>query len=68
MIGHAVETIGGLYALARLGLISRFRFRGAYWRWRLYTAFGQGTPASRVELVRAILRYGRWMHRMKRLA
>ncbi len=60
-----VETLGGMYELLRLGVISRFRFRGAYWQWRLHTAFGRGYPASRVELVRAILNYGRWMWRMR---
>ncbi|MCL4741720.1 MAG: hypothetical protein KJZ54_05890 [Phycisphaerales bacterium] len=67
MVGHAVETIGGLYALVRLGFITRFRFAGPYWRWRLHTAFGRGMPESRVETLRAIVRYGRWMHRMRRL-
>ncbi len=61
-----LDTLGGLFQLARLGVISRFRFRGAYWRWRLETAFGQGVPASRRELVRATLEYARWVHRMRR--
>lgn len=61
-----LDTLGGLYQLARLAVISRFRFRGPYWSWRLHTAFGRGTPASRWELVCAVLAYGRWMHRMRR--
>jgi hypothetical protein len=59
------ETIGGVYELVRLGFISRFRFSGAYWTWRLHTAFGRGYP-RRSELRRAVLDYGRWMHRMRR--
>lgn len=61
-----IDTIGGFYELARLGVITRFRFRGAYWRWRMETAFGQGMPESRVEMLRAVLEYGRWMRRMRR--
>lgn len=61
------DVIGGLYELARLGVRSRFRFRGAYWQWRLHTAFGRGYPESRLELLAALLRYGAWMRRMKRI-
>jgi hypothetical protein len=60
------DNLLGIYELARLGVITRFRFRGPYWQWRLHTAFGRGYPASRWELVRAVLAYGRWMHRMRR--
>jgi len=60
-----LDTLGGLYQLARLGVITRFRFRGAYWQWRLHTAFGRGYP-SRGEQWRSVLDYARWMHRMKR--
>lgn len=61
-----LDTLGGLYELARLGVITGFRFRGAYWDWRLHTAFGRGYPASRAELVRSVLAYARWVHRMRR--
>jgi hypothetical protein len=61
-----LDTLGGLYQLTRLAVLSRFRFRGPYWRWRLHTAFGRGFPPSRWELLRALLAYGRWMHRMRR--
>ncbi len=61
-----LDTIGGIYELARLGVITRFNFRGAYWRWRMETAFGQGMPESRWEIFRAVLNYGRWMRRMRR--
>lgn len=60
-----LETLGGLYQLARLALISKCRFKGPYWQWRMHTAFGRGYPESRRELVRSILEYGRWMHRLK---
>lgn len=60
-----IETIGGLWQLLRLGVLTRLRFLGPYWRWRLHTAFGRGYPASRWALVRSVLEYGRWMHRMR---
>lgn len=60
-----LDTLGGLCQLARLGVLTRFRFRGPYWQWRLHTAFGRGYPPRR-ELVRSVLEYGRWMHRMRR--
>lgn len=63
---RVIETLGGLYELARLAVISRFRFRGDYWSWRLHTAFGRGYPSSRLETVRAVLSYGRWVFRMRR--
>jgi hypothetical protein len=61
-----LDTLGGLYQLARLAVISRFRFRGPYWTWRLHTAFGRGYPGTRLETARAVLEYGRWVHRMRR--
>lgn len=61
-----LDTAGGLYELARLAAISRLRFRGPYWSWRLHTAFGRGYPASRLELVRSVLAYARWVRRMRR--
>lgn len=61
-----LDTTGGLWQLLRLGLITRFRFRGDYWQWRMATAFGRGMPATRGELIRSVLDYGRWMHRTRR--
>lgn len=61
-----IEILGGVYQLGRLGVLTRFRFRGPYWQWRLHTAFGKGYP-KRSELLLSILDYGRWMHRMRRL-
>jgi hypothetical protein len=61
-----LDTIGGCWQLLRLAALSGFRLKGAYWQWRLHTAFGRGYPATKGELIRATLDYGRWMHRMRR--
>ncbi|MBL8991516.1 MAG: hypothetical protein JNJ48_08060, partial [Phycisphaerae bacterium] len=58
--------LGGVYQLARLFVISGCRTTGPYWEWRFHTAFGRGEPAGRLERWGAMLRYGRWMHRMRR--
>lgn len=60
-----IDTLGGLWELFRLALITGFRFRGPYWQWRLHTAFGRGYP-PRGELVRSVLDYGRWVYRARR--
>ena len=57
---------GALYELLRLGVITRFNFRGPYWSWRMNTAFGRSMPASRWETIRSILDYGRWVRHMRR--
>jgi hypothetical protein len=59
------DTLGGIYELIRLAFMSRFRFRGPYWTWRLHTAFGRGFP-GRIELLHAVLAYGRWVYRQRR--
>ena len=56
--------IGGLWQLLRLFALMRFRFGGAYWQWRMQTAFGRGRP-PRGEMLHAALAYARWMHRMR---
>lgn len=61
-----LQTLGGLYQLLRLGVVTRFRLRGAYWQWRLHTAYGRGWPDSRRRLVHDVLEYARWVHRMRR--
>lgn len=66
MLNRTAETLGGLWQLLRLGVLTGFRFRGPYWQWRLHTAFGRGYPESRVESLRSVLAYGRWVHRMRR--
>jgi len=65
MIRDLFAALGGLWELLRLGLVTRFRFGGAYWQWRLHTAFGRGYPTSRWELWRSVLAYGRWVWRMR---
>lgn len=61
-----VEILGGVWELVRLAVLTRLRFGGPYWTWRLHTAFGRGYPASKRELLLAVLAYGRWVHRMRR--
>ncbi len=61
-----IDTLGGIYELVRLGALTRFRTRGPYCQWRLHTAFGRGYPASRRELWRSVLAYGRWVYRLRR--
>ena len=58
--------LGALYELFRLAALSGFRLKGRYWSWRMHTAFGRGYPASRGELIRSVLEYGRWVRRMRR--
>ena len=63
-----VVTLGGLWELLHLGMVTRFRFRGPYWRWRLETAFGNDPakrPPRRQRLL-AVFEYARWVFRMKR--
>lgn len=66
MLRSLCDTCCGLLELLRLGVITRFRFRGGYWSWRMQTAFGRGHPA-RAELLRSILDYGIWIHRTRRM-
>lgn len=61
------ETIAGCWQLLRLLFISRFRTKGRYWRWRYETAFGQGEPDKRSEMVKAALDYARWMARTRKV-
>jgi hypothetical protein len=56
----------GAIELVRLGVITRGRFRGPYWQWRMHTAFGRGMPKTRRELIESALDYGRWARRMRR--
>ena len=63
-----LETLGGVWALMALAWKSRLRMNSPYWRWRKETAFGSD-PGKRPPLreqMRAILEYGKWVHRMKR--
>lgn len=62
------RLVAALAAL-RLGLATGFRMRGAYWRWRLETAFG--TDPDRMPDARArreaMVDYLVWTHRMRTL-
>ncbi len=55
-----------IYQLVRLGVVTRFAFKGDYWQWRLHTAFGRGMPRSRWTLMRSVLEYGLWVHQVRR--
>ncbi|MBY0313845.1 MAG: hypothetical protein K2W85_17405 [Phycisphaerales bacterium] len=61
-----LDTLGGLWELLRLGVVTGFRFNGPYWTWRTQTAFGRGWPDSRAQRIGAILEYARWIRRMRR--
>jgi len=63
-----LDTLGGLWQLALLAGKTRFRLTGAYWRWRMETAFGSDHRRwpPRRQRIQAILDYARWLHRMKR--
>lgn len=66
---HGVETIGGIWELFLLAAKSRFRMRSSYWRWRYETAFGHDPDrhTTRRERLHALIEYGKWVHRMKKL-
>ena len=69
LIRSCIDTIGGIWALAWLGVQSGFRMNGPYWRWRRETAFGSDPeqwPSAR-ERRKTMLEYGRWVFRMRRL-
>ena len=53
----------------RLGFSTRFRVRGAYWRWRHETAFGNDAARhpGRIETIRLAIDYAAWTTRMRRL-
>lgn len=65
VVGHIIETAGGLWVLAALGWRTRFHLSGPYWKWRQETAFGGGEPAA-AEKRRMMLDYARWAWRMRR--
>jgi len=62
---HIMETLGGLWMLLLLGVRTRFRLHGSYWKWRQETAFGGGEPQA-AEKRRMTLDYARWAWRMRR--
>ncbi len=64
------KTVDALWQLARLAVLSNFKLRGAYWKWRAETAFGTNAKRmpSRAARLRAVLQYGAWVGQMRRLA
>jgi len=67
-VRHVIDTIGGVWELILLAWKSRFRMRSVYWRWRYETAFGTDPTKMppRLQRLRAMLDYGRWVYRIKR--
>ena len=64
------NLIPGFLGLLHLGFATRFRIRGAYWRWRMETALGadRDTWPSAGERLRSILAYGAWARRLRKAA
>ena len=64
------KTVDALWQLARLAVLSKFKLRGAYWKWRADTAFGTNVKRMPSLAARfgAILEYGAWVGKMRRLA
>jgi hypothetical protein len=60
-----IDSIGGVYELARLAVLTRCDFHGPYWTWRLHTAFGN-SPINRGEAARSVLKYARWIRHQRR--
>ncbi|MEM0984305.1 MAG: hypothetical protein AAGI17_10180 [Planctomycetota bacterium] len=59
-----LRACGGLLVTA---VAIRFRFGGAYWRWRMMTAMGDGDRPASAAQRKAGLEYGLWVSRMRRL-
>lgn len=60
--------IQSLLGLLALGFATGFRRKGAYWKWREETAFGNDRSKwpSAAERRHAMLDYARWAWRMRR--
>lgn len=65
VLGNALEYLGAIWQLLRLGVITRFRFSGPYWSWRMATAYGRGKP-DRPRMLLDIIAHARWIHRSRR--
>ncbi len=62
------ETIGALWVLMTLLVASKGRVGGAYWRWRMQTAFPGGVhPGGLMGALREGMGYARWAWRIRRL-
>lgn len=63
-----MSTLGGLWVLAGLAVVSRFRFGGRYWSWRMHTALPvSSAPRGRLARAGLGMEYARWAWRMRRL-
>ncbi len=64
--------IRALLGLLHLGLATRFRVNGAYWKWRKETAFGadgtkwNGHAPSETQKRHAMMEYAAWSQRMRK--
>jgi hypothetical protein len=67
MIRAALDLIGGLFEMLRMGILSRFNLQGSYWSWRTHTAFPDGDPPKGHSKWRLALEYFVWVHRIRRL-
>lgn len=68
MLGRLIDTIGALWVLLTLGVVTRFRFNGDYWQWRTKTALdAKGAPEGKLARMHLAMEYGRWAWRMRRL-
>ena len=68
MVGMVIDFMGGIWVLIHLGVVSRFKVSGRYWRWRTSTAFPGGTGGvGRGKLCKLGFEYAQWAWRMRRL-
>lgn len=62
------ETLGALWVLMTLLVSSRGRVGGAYWGWRMGTAFPGGKhPEGVFGAIREGMGYAKWAWRIRRL-
>ncbi len=66
---NPLSLVVAIFALLRLGVLTRFALSGPYWSWRLHTAYGDpstnAVPQSR--RISHILTYAHWTSHMARL-
>jgi hypothetical protein len=73
-VHRAINAVGGLWELMLIGVRSHLGGR-RYWAWRRETAFGNQTAnvknrtisLSARDRLRAMMRFGMWVRRMKRM-
>jgi hypothetical protein len=64
-----MRLLRAVFALARLGVATRFRLGGAYWSWRRETAFGRDPSRwpSASHRRKAMIEYADWVSQMRSL-